>query len=143
MNSEIIREPSSTELEYYKANPHVGGMADFDSGTITINPYSSLSDIEKQAVVNNEHARLIMKKNNLIPKFDLTPEQVKSFSGYGGGNEQAIKETIIGRIISGDPSALNYTPKQKSFADTVRTYIKSESPKYLDYYRLKNKGAGE
>ncbi len=34
-----------------------------------------------------------------------------------------IKETIVGRILSGDPSALNYTPEQKLFADTVMKSI--------------------
>ncbi|MFA6509928.1 MAG: hypothetical protein WCV62_05685 [Candidatus Peribacteraceae bacterium] len=119
------RKPSSSENDYFAGNPGVAGMADFESNTVVLNPYSKLSDKEKNAVIRNEQARLVMKKKNLSPSFDLTPEQEKSFADYGVGDKQAIRETIVGRIISGDPSALNVTPEQKAFAETVREQLDS------------------
>ena len=41
----------------------------------------------------------------LVPTFALTPSQQSALAGYGGGDERAQRETIVGRIISGDPSA--------------------------------------
>jgi len=122
-DASILREPSESENEWFKNNSNVGGMADFESGTVVLNPFSKLSDPEKQAVVKNETARLAMRKNNLVPEFQLTPEQEVSFRDYGGGDELAKRETIVGRIISGDPSALNVTPEQKAFADKVSSLM--------------------
>jgi hypothetical protein len=121
--SEVMRNPSDTELEYFRANPHVGGMADFNSGSILINPHSKLSAKEKASVALNETARLVMRKHNLAPNFQLTPQQQQAFAQYGNGDELAKKETIIGRIISGDPSALDVTPEQKAFAEKVKMYL--------------------
>ena len=118
-----LREPFQGENDYFKANQHVGGMADFGSNKIVMNPYSNLSPQEKQSVMQNEHARLIMRKNNIVPDFDLTPEQASAFKDYGGGDPRAIKETIVGRIISGDPSAGKYTPEQKAFANNIMKRI--------------------
>jgi len=114
-----IREVSQDEDRWFKKNPKVGGMADFNSGTIVLNPYSTLSEPEKQAVAKNEFARLTMRQNNMVPNFELTDKQKEAFKKYGGGDELAQKETIVGRIISGDPSALDVTQEQKEFASKV------------------------
>lgn len=131
----LLREPSVSEHDFYKANPHVAGMADFEGNSITVNPYSNLSDVEKHGVIRNEHARLIMRNNNLIPDFDVTPEQQQAFKNYGGGDPLAMRETIVGRILSGDKSALNYTPQQKEFADKVGAHYSSWTPNDNDLRR--------
>ena len=119
---EFLREPYESEHRYFKANPHVGGMADFKTGSIVINPYSKLSDEEKKGVMINEYSRLIMRQNDLLPPFKLTPEQKEAFKDYGDDRSQ--RETVVGRIISGDPSALNATPEQKEFAEYIKKYFK-------------------
>ena len=113
------------EDEYFKANPNVGGMAAEDNQVI-INPYSPLSDEEKEAVRMNEVARLAMRNGYKRPTFDLTPEQQESFKDYST-DEQDIRETIIGRILSGDPSAKNVTPEQKKYAEELQKVLKYQT----------------
>jgi len=114
-----LRDPYQSELDYFKKNPNVAGMA-ADDDSIIINPYSSLSDQEKNAVKVNEAARVHMRsKNTQQPDFELTPEQAKAFSTYGPLESQ--RQTIVGRILSNDPSALNVSPEQKAYADIIRS----------------------
>ncbi len=110
------------EDEYFKANPNVGGMAAEDNQVI-INPYSPLSDEEKNAIRTNETARLAMRNGYARPTFELTPEQQESFKNYST-DEQDQRETIIGRILSGDPSAKNVTPEQKKYAEELQKVLK-------------------
>ena len=72
-----------------------------------------------QAVALNEAARAFMfLHRDLSPSFELTEKQKESFSLYGP--EQAVKETIAARILSGDPSALDFTVEQLAFVDELR-----------------------
>ncbi len=70
-------------------------------------------------MAQNEAVRLKMRESNYTPKFAVTPEQRASFKGTPYANdESAMKQTILARIASGDPSALNVTPEQKMEANT-------------------------
>jgi hypothetical protein len=116
------------EDEYFKANPHVRGMAAEDNQVI-INPYSGLTDEEKQGIRMNETARLAMRNGYERPTFELTPEQKEFFNTINDGkpystDEQDIRETIIGRILSGDSSAGNVTPEQKKYAEELQNVLK-------------------
>jgi hypothetical protein len=115
-----VRTPYKGEDEYFKDNRHVAGMADFESGTVVLNPYTTLSDKEKQAVILNETARLYMREKKIPPNFNLTPEQQDAFASYGGGDPMAQRETVAARILSGDPSALNYTKEQAEYVAQLR-----------------------
>jgi hypothetical protein len=110
------------EDEYFKANPHVRGMAAEDNKVI-INPYSGLTDQQKQGIIINESARLAMRNGYERPTFELTPEQKEAFKDYSA-DEQDQRETIIGRILSGDSSAGNVTPEQKKYAEELQKVLK-------------------
>jgi len=112
-----VRPPSPGEDLFFRKNPNIGGRADFNTNTIVLNPYSTLQPREIEAVRTNEYSRLYMRKNKLKPKFPLTAYQRKAFTPYGSPLER--RETIIGRIISGDPSAGDVTKKQREFANKV------------------------
>ena len=125
------REPYSSELEFLKTNPNVGGMATEDNKVI-INPYSPLSDEQKQGIIINEVARLAMRNGYERPTFELTPEQQEYFNTMNNGkpystDEQDIRETIIGRILSGDDSAGNVTPEQKKYAEELQKVLKYQT----------------
>jgi hypothetical protein len=63
-----------------------------------------------------------MFENKIVPEFDVTPEQAQSFAGtpYGKpGSEPYMRQTIAARVLTGDPSAKNFTPEQKQFADEL------------------------
>lgn len=116
-----MREPYPSEVEFFRQNPHVGGMAAEDNAVI-LNPYSPLDAQQKQAVATNEAARVVMRKEpSLKPAFDLTPEQAKAFASYGSPDDQ--KATVAARILSGDDSALNVTPEQRLFADRLGAHM--------------------
>ena len=108
-----------TEDAYFKAHQTVTGMAAKD-GTIVLNPYSSLTPEEKQAVARNEATRLFMQDEKIVPDITLTPEQQKSLAGTAYATDaDAAKQTIVGRILSGDPSAGEPTPAQRQEADRI------------------------
>ena len=118
------RSPYQSELDYFKANPRVGGMAAED-GLIIINPYSALSDAEKNAVRLNEAARLYMRMNG-APGFALTDEQRQKLIGTGYENMDPGTQaaTIAARIMSGDPSGGAPTPEQRAFVEALRGKIR-------------------
>jgi hypothetical protein len=93
------------ENEYFKSNPHVGGMAAEDD-YVVLNPYSKLSPQEKSAVHVNEASRLYMNKNG-VPDVSLTKEQEQNLAGldsYANADPKYRKATILARILSGDKS---------------------------------------
>ena len=122
-----VRKPYSGEDKYFKENPGVAGMAAED-GRIVLNPYSKNKPEEQAAVARNEAMRLWMRDNKLEPKFNVTPEQLKSFEGTEYGKPENLlhlKHTLIARILSGDPSAGNVTEMQRKWAE----YVSSQLPK--------------
>lgn len=115
----LLREPYKTELEYFKSNPNVAGMMTEDEKVI-LNPFSPLSEQEKNSVYQNEAIRLHLKKNKYQPEFELTKEQRKFFKGTPyEKNEIAAKHSILSRILTGDPSVGNATEEQKQAAQLV------------------------
>ena len=116
------RKPVDTELDYFKKNPNVAGMATEDNKVI-LNPFSDRKPEEFQAVAINESARIFMRqKPEYKPKFDLT-EQQKSFldsTTYRNASEDDKKATIAARILSKDPSAGIPSNEQTLFASELR-----------------------
>jgi len=119
----MIRKPFPSELEYFKKNPKVSGMATEDNAVI-INPYSPLSDAEKQAVAQNEMARVLIRTGKVPkPNFSLTKEQ-KDFLGttsYKNAKEEDQQATIAARLFSGDPTSGVETQEQKDYIRLLRT----------------------
>lgn len=123
-----IRKPYNTELSYFKSNPNVAGMATEDN-KIILNPYSKNTAKEQEAVAKNEAIRLFMNIQNIAPSFDLTEEQQKFFKGSAYEKDPvAAKQTIISRILSGDPSAKNVTEEQMKAAKEIEALANSYKP---------------
>ena len=117
-----VRSPYQGESEYFRANPTVSGMATED-GKIIFNPHSE--GVNRDAVGRNEAVRLWLRQNNVDPEFSVTREQAERFRGTPyENNPRGLKSTILGRIISGDPSSGNATDEQKAFAESVLNRIK-------------------
>jgi hypothetical protein len=107
-----VRDPSESEIEWFAIHPETPAMATED-GRIIVNPHIDLTQEQRRGLLMNEASRLYMKENNIVPEFDITPEQQKSFAGGPyENNPSAMKQTIIGRILSNDRSAGNITPHQ-------------------------------
>lgn len=105
IDNEVRNKLYPGEDKYFKENPNVGGMMTEDN-KIIINPYSKLTDEEKQSVIKNEKIRLKFKQNNIVPNIDITDEQRATFKGTPyENNDDAIKQTLVARIMTGDPSA--------------------------------------
>jgi hypothetical protein len=114
------REPFNTELEFFRKNIDIGGMATED-GMIITNPFSNLSKEELDAVKLNEASRVFMK--NLKPTFALTKEQ-KNFllenKSYKNASLDDQRATIAARILSGDPSVGSPTTEQFQFVEKLK-----------------------
>ena len=116
-----LRDAYPSEMAYFRGNPQVAGMAAEDDA-ITLNPYTSLSRSQRDAVAKNEAIRLFMRKNGIRPTFEVSDQQRKFFDSTPYANdEDAMKQTIIARYLSGDPSSGELTQDQLRFA----TYLQS------------------
>ncbi len=117
------RDPNPTELEWFRANPNIGGYAAPDD-MIVVNPYNRLTPRENEALIRNESARIFMRRNpSARPSFSLTEEQAQMpYPAYDPPSrpEQSIRETVAGRMLSGDPSAGAVTDEQKLFLEELR-----------------------
>ena len=120
-----IREPVKSELEFFKKRPEVGGYAAEDN-KIVLNPFSTLKPSEQASVAQNEAMRLFMRSNKYAPHFELTKEQKSFFKGTEYGKDQeAAKQSVIARILTGDPSVGEITPEQKQAATDFMQQLQS------------------
>jgi hypothetical protein len=126
--AKFIRTPYESELEYFKSNPTVSGMA-ADDDKIILNPYSKLSKKEQDAVALNEYGRIVMRTNpQFAPNFALSSDQVKFLDSntYKDAPEQDRMATIAARLLSNDPSAGTPTIDQLKFVNKLQEYINKE-----------------
>ena len=133
-----IVEPDEGLLKWFKENPQTTGMqwgaGKNDSSTdtprsIVLNPFSNLSKEQQMAVAKNEAIRNFIDEKQIIPKFNLTPEQEKAFAGtqYGKIKDKTpLKQSILARILTGDESVGTITPMQKRWADWLKTQLPQE-----------------
>jgi hypothetical protein len=106
------------EDKFFRNNPHVAGMAASDN-RIIINPYSKLNYLQKRALMTNEAARIYMRQGRITPpQFELSPDQQKSLGNYSKDIND-IRQTIVGRILSGDLSAGEPTKEQIDYAQKL------------------------
>lgn len=133
-----IVEPDEGLLKWFKENPQTTGMqwgaGKNDSSTdtprsIVLNPFSNLSKEQQMAVAKNEAIRHFIDEKQIIPKFNLTPEQEKAFAGTQYGKIQdktPLKQSVLARILTGDESVGTITPMQKRWADWLKTQLPQE-----------------
>lgn len=113
------RKATQEEERWFRVNQNISGYAS-DDGCIVTNPFTVLSEKELEGVCINEAIRLFMREHEINPKIELTQLQSDSFKGTAyEGMSDAARQTIIARIISGDPSALDCTAHQKKVADEI------------------------
>lgn len=118
-----MRDPYKSELAFFKKRPEVSGMATEDN-KIILNPFSPLSKPELDAVSRNEALRFFMRQNAVNPSFDLTKSQMEAFRGSEYEKDpSAAKQTILARILTGDPSAKDATLDQTLEAQNILARI--------------------
>lgn len=101
------------EDDYFRANPHVTGMA-AETDDIILNPYAP-SSVNRDAVARNEAFRLLLRHRGMTPGFPVSEQQRKAFRGTPyDNNETGLRETLAARIYSMDPSAMA-TPEQEEW----------------------------
>lgn len=110
-----IREPTKSELDFFKNNLNVGGYASPDN-KIVHNPYKKLNPQERFGITINEGTRLFLRNNPLyqqiLTNYANTEKQKQTLNSYSK-NQQDINDTIAGRFMSNDPSINDYTLEQK------------------------------
>jgi hypothetical protein len=117
------RLPYQSELEFFQSNPTVAGMAAEDNA-IVLNPALRARPEDYDAVARNEAARILMRTGALSrPEFELTSEQMESFGNYSP-DPQDIRETLVGRWVSGDPSGRQPSSRQQeSYLEYMRRVL--------------------
>ncbi len=119
------REPTQSELEFFRKNPNVSGYAASDN-KVVLNPFAT--GTVKSKVFQNEATRLFLRGKD-VPLFKLTPDQQERFATYGSedpkGQQRNIRETILARILSEDRSAGETTKEQRSLAADLLKNIKA------------------
>ena len=130
--SELERTPNTRELKFFTENPMVGGMVVEDSAVV-INPFKQWKPEERNSVLTNESMRLFMRHHNVKPKFKLTEEQTNFFrnnrTNTGSDyidNPSELRETIIARILAGDPSSGVATREQLDIAESLINLLKEK-----------------
>jgi hypothetical protein len=122
------RDPYKGELDFFKKKPNVAGMATEDN-KIILNPYSKNTPEEQAAVAKNEALRLFMKKTGFQPEFELTKEQLEFFKNTPYSKDlNAARQTILARILTGDPSAKTASKEQMKAAEELSQYIQQFAP---------------
>ena len=116
-----VRPAYGSEKQFFMGNPGVGGYAAED-GQVVLNPYSQLSQPEQGAVAQNEAIRLWLRNMASPPEMTLTQGQQQYLGGYSPNNRD-VQDTLIARILTGDPSAGDVTPDQRNAATGVMDYI--------------------
>jgi hypothetical protein len=113
------------EDAYFRANPHVAGMAAEDDSVI-LNPYAPAS-VNRKAVAVNEAARIVMRTGGPQPNFDLTDEQDRALRGtpYEHAAPEHRRATVAARILSGDPSGGTPTDPQQQFVAALRRAMRT------------------
>ena len=93
---------------------------------MVLNPFSTLSPEEKEAVYRNESARIFMRLDPSArptrESFPLTTAQKNMpYPAYDPpyDPQQSLRETIAARMLSGDPSAGDSTQEQRRFIDEL------------------------
>lgn len=119
-----MRSPSESEMAFFERSGIPGYAA--EDMAVVLNPNSRLSPDERAAVAQNEASRLWMRENQFQPRFTPSPEQRASFVGTPyEKNPNAMLETLLARLLSGDPSAGVPSQAMQVDADTVKRGLQS------------------
>ena len=122
-----VRKPYPSEDKFFQGRPDVAGMAAEDNAIIH-NPYAARTHQNRELVANNEAIRLHMREGNYTSQFPVSPAQQQFYKGTEyANNPNAMRQTIIARILTGDDSAMA-TPEQETEADAYLTNIRTKYP---------------
>jgi len=129
-----VRPPFPSECSWFAEHPEIAGYASED-GCIVINPEAKLNSSQIECVCLNEAYRLLMHRWKIVPKISLTSKQRESFRGTSYfDNEDALKQTIIARILANDSSAGKITDEQRGYAACLEQFSE-----VLAEFNLKNR----
>jgi hypothetical protein len=114
------RPATRAERDWFSRNLRVAGYAAEDRA-IVLNPCRKLSKQERRSVCLNEAIRLLMREWSVVPEVALTKKQLSLFRGTAyQDDDAALRQTVIARIIAGDPSSGAPTAEQLGYANCFR-----------------------
>ncbi|QGH73437.1 MAG: hypothetical protein [Podoviridae sp. cty5g4] len=130
-----LREPYQSENKFFQKRPEVAGMATEDKKVI-LNPYNNFNEQQRDAVNKLEYYRLKMYEKGLNPNFGLTDTQKRFLENTEYKNDPvSAKQSIISRILVGDPSAQDITPEQIDYANKFKNEVEGIiSPENAPFY---------
>ena len=118
------RDPTRSERQFFDRRPEVAGYAAPDQ-RVVINP--GFHGNRDSIVVNEGFRQLFRQRPDLVPS-DLTILPSQNFGPEYANNPQATRESILARLLSGDPSGSPYTWQQEEASRRVMEYLKRDGP---------------
>jgi hypothetical protein len=120
------RKPYPSEYQFFFQNAGVPGYAAPDN-QVVFNPFTMMDPRMKQAIMANELARIAMRQG-LIPPYrgGLTKQQTQTMNTtpyYQTASHQDRVNTVLARLLSGDPSAGKGSKKQREYVDRLRLTV--------------------
>ena len=107
------RPPSTSEQQFFDRSGVPAYAADDGSVVFSNNKYNPYLDV-------NESARQMMRSGTpYLGRVPMTDEQTGQFDGPYGDNTEHGQHSMIARVMSGDPSAMQPTEAQKLAAERL------------------------
>lgn len=120
------RQPTPSEYKFFFENSGVPGYAAPDN-RVVFNPFTLPDPRMRQAIMANELARIAMR-TGLIPQYGggLTRSQNQTLNAlpyYQTASQQDRINTIMARLLSGDPTGGKGTREQREYVDRLRMTV--------------------
>ena len=105
------RPPSTSEQQFFDRSGVPAYAA--DDGSVVFDKYNPYLDV-------NESARQMMRSGTpYLGRVPMTDEQAGQFDGTYGDNTEHGQHSMVARVMSGDPSAMQPTAAQKLAAERL------------------------
>lgn len=116
------RPATPSELEFFRQRPEIAGYAS-DYNDVVLNP--TLPAAQHQPVLLNERLRQYLRAfPNLVPQeMTIAEHQQRNIGGPYQDNPTAMRQTILSRLLSGDPSASPFTWQQQEAGRGVLSHL--------------------
>lgn len=130
-----LRQPTESESEFFAENPIVAGYAAEDD-RVVLRP--GLPPNHAPIVHALEGARIEMRRNGDSFSAPLTQHQTGLLRKWNArhylSDPVAARQSVVSRIVSGDPSMSPYTPEQQEEAARFANRVQGDEDVFRSWY---------
>ena len=115
------RQPTGSETDFFRRRPEVAGYAAPDQSVVMNPAFNGNTD----AVLLNERLRHVFNANPQLVPSQMTIAEHQRLSGGYQDDEQALRSSILARMLSGDTSLSPYTFQQYEAIKGIDGFLQS------------------